>query len=145
MKTYLTGFLFLIAVFAVCSGQEETDSLISKCMLNTGPSSKYLKDFRIQLGEGSAHSEFRYKANLSLWKNTKYRFSMCTADGSTGQLILNMMDDMNKPVLLSTDPKTRTVYSYVDFICNKSGIYHIYYDFTDGHSGSGVSIVSLIQ
>jgi hypothetical protein len=145
MKKYLTGFLFLFAVFAICTGQEEPDSLISKCMLNTGPSSKYLKDFRIQLGEGSAQSEFRYKTNLSLWKNTKYRFSMCTADGSTGQLILNMTDDTNKQVLSSADPKTGSVYPFVDFICNKSGIYHIYYDFTDGHSGSGVSIVSLIQ
>ncbi len=145
MKKYLVVFLFSVVVFTVCTGQQESDSLISKCMLNTGPSSKYLKDYRIQLGEGTTHSEFRYKANMSLWKNTKYRFSMCTADGSAGQLILNITDDINRQVLSSADPKTGTVYPFVDFICNKSGIYHIYYDFTDGHSGSGVSIVSLIQ
>ena len=61
-----------------------TDPLISNCAINAGENAKYLKDFRIQLGKAATQSEFRYKANMSLWKNTKYRFSMCNAENSKG-------------------------------------------------------------
>ena len=145
MKKYLLGFLFLLPVTGVLSAQSVPDQLISKCLHSTGPAAKYLKDFRIQLGKAASESEFRYKANMSLWKNTRYRFTMCTADDSSGQLILNILDDLNKPVLSSYDTKTGTIYPYVDLICNKSGIYQVYFDFTGYQSGSGVTIVSMIQ
>jgi len=114
-------------------------------MKTTGPASKYLKDYKIQLGDGVLGSDFRYRANLSLWKNTRYRFTMCTADDSRGRLILSIRDDLNRPVLSSFEKGSETVYSYVDFVCNKSGIYKLYFDFTGNTSGSGVSIVSLVQ
>ena len=145
MKKYLLGFLLLLPVSAVLSGQSSNDPLVSKCLLSTGPNAKYLKDIRIQLGQAASESEFRYKANMSLWKNTRYRFTMCTAENSRGQLILNILDDSNKTVLSSHDTKTDTIYPYVDLICNKSGIYQIYFDFTEHQSGSGVTIVSMIQ
>lgn len=144
MKKLLLGFL-LVPIIIISSGQIPANSLASKCLLSTGPTSKYLKDFRIQLGQGSQSSEFRYKANMSLWKNTKYRFTLCSADNSKGRLIMNIRDDMNRTVLSSVDSKTGTIYSTVDLICNKSGLYQIFFDFTGGESGSGVSIVSMVQ
>jgi hypothetical protein len=144
MKKLLLGLL-LVPVIVISSGQIPADTLVSECLLSTGPTSKYLKDFRIQLGKGSHESEFRYKENISLWKNTKYRFTLCSADNSKGQLILNIRDELNNSVLSSVDSKTGTVYSTVDLTCNKSGVYQIYFDFTGGESGSGVSIVSMVQ
>ena len=82
---------------------------------------------------------------MSLWKNTKYRFTMCNADNSKGQLILTIRDDANKLILSSQDKKTGKIYSFVDFECQKSGIYLISYDFTDGQQGSGVGVVSMIK
>jgi hypothetical protein len=114
-------------------------------LLSTGPTAKYLKDFRIQLGQSNSQDAFRYKANMSLWKNTRYRFTLCTADNSRGRLILSIWDETNKIVLSSIDQKTGAVYPFVDFICNKSGVYQVGFDFTDRQSGSGVSIVSMIQ
>jgi hypothetical protein len=125
------------------SGQP--DYLMKKCILSVGPSSRIIKDFNIQLGEKHSPYEFRYKATISLRKRIKYRFTMCTADNSRGQLILNIWDEANNVVLSSVDKETGTIYSYVDLICVKSGIYQIYFDFTDGQSGSGVSIVSMIK
>lgn len=145
MKKYLLELLFLLPVLAVLSGQTSPDPLLSKCLLSTGPAAKYLKDFRIQLGQAASDSEFRYKANMSLWKNTRYRFTMCTSDNSRGQLILNILDDSDKTVLSSHDTKTDVIYPFVDLICNKSGVYQIYFDFTEHQSGSGVTIVSMIQ
>jgi hypothetical protein len=145
MKKYLLGFLLLLPVTDLLSGQAPNDPLMSKCLLSAGSTAKYLKDLRIQLGQAASESEFRYKENMSLWKNTIYRFTICTADDSKGQLIMNIMDETNKIILSSIDKNTGTIYPFVDLVCNKSGIYQIYFDFTEQQAGSGVTIVSMIQ
>lgn len=145
MKKLLLGLIILLPAFGIAAGQAVPDPMMSKCLSSTGPASKYLKDYRIQLGQGTSQNDFRYRAKMSLWKNTKYRFTLCTADNSKGKLILTIWDETNKIVLSSVDNDTGTVYSYIDFTCNKSGVYQVGFDFTERQSGSGVSIVSMIQ
>ncbi len=145
MKRLIIGFILLLPAFAILSSQAQNDPVVSKCLQSTGTNAKYLKDFRIQLGEGAAGSAFRYKANLSLWKNTRYRFTLCTSDNSKGQLIISIKDEQSKDVASSFDSNTGTIYPYIDLICNKSGIYQVWFDFTGGHSGSGVGIVSMLE
>jgi hypothetical protein len=135
----------LLFTLSYLSYGQVTDPLISSCATNAGPDAKYLKDFRIQLGKATPTTELRYKANMSLWKNTKYRFTMCNADNSKGQLFLTIKDESNKQILSSFDKKTGKTYSFVDFECQKSGIYQISYDFVDGEQGSGVGVVSMIK
>lgn len=144
MKKSLLTLSFLLATGFLSFGQT-SDPLVSKCAMSAGNNAKYLKDYRIQLGKATAQNDLRYKANMSLWKNTKYRFSMCNSEDSKGQLILNIKDDANKVVLSSVDKKTGKTFPSVDFICNKSGIYQLHYDFTDGQQGSGVGVVSMIK
>ena len=142
-KTIIT--LTILFTFGFLAFGQVTDPLISKCAINAGTNAKYLKDFRIQLGKAATRSELRYKANMSLWKNTKYRFTMCNAQNSNGQLILAIKDDTNKLILSSFDKKTGKIFSFVDFECQKSGIYQICYDFLNGQQGSGVGVVSMIK
>jgi hypothetical protein len=142
-KTVIT--LTILLTFGFMSFGQVTDPLISNCAINAGANAKYLKDFRIQLGKAATQTDFRYKANMSLWKNTKYRFTMCNATNSKGQLILTIKDDTNKLILSSFDKKTGKIFSFVDFECQKSGIYQISYDFTNGQQGSGVGVVSMIK
>jgi len=144
MKIYLTSLFLLIITGIVASGQS-SDPMVSNCVLNAGPDARYLKDFRIQLSKASTPGDPRYRAQISLWKNTKYRFSMCNSEDSEGKLYLSLKDDTNKIVLMSYDQKTGKIYSFIDFICNKSGIYQISYDFTGGEKGSGVGVVSMIK
>jgi len=144
MKKYIIT-LFCLLTFGFLSFGQSGDPFVSNCVMNVGANAKYLKDFRIQLGKTGNKSELRYKANMSLWKNTKYRFSMCNADDSKGQLILSIKDEANKVVLSSFNENTGKTYPYVDFVCNKSGIYQLNYDFTNGQQGSGVGIVSMIK
>ena len=54
-------------------------------------------------------------------------------------------DDANKTILSSFDKKTGKIFSFVDFECQKSGIYQISYDFRDGQQGSAVGVVSMIK
>lgn len=144
MKKIITSLALLFSIGLVSFGQV-TDPLISSCATNAGTNARYLKDFRIQLGKTNNPTDLRYKANMSLWKNTKYRFTMCNADNSKGQLIVTIRDDANKLIVSSQDKKTGKIYSFVDFECQKSGIYLISYDFTDGQQGSGVGVVSMIK
>ena len=144
MKKHIITLSFLLTIGLLSFGQT-TDPLVSKCVMNAGTNAKYLKDFRIQLGKTAAQNDLRYKANMSLWKNTKYRFTLCNTENSKGQLILNIKDDANKIVLSSFDLKTGKTYPFVDFICNKSGIYQLNYDFTNGQQGSGVGVVSMVK
>ena len=89
------------------------------------PMPDILKISGSSLGKAATQGEFRYKANMSLWKNTKYRFTLCNSEDSKGQLILNLKDDTNKIVASSYDQKTGKTYQFIDFMCNKSGIYQI--------------------
>lgn len=143
MKKYFITLLFLVA--GVCLSGQSADPLVTSCVLSAGGNARYLKDFRIQLGKAVNPTDLRYKANMSLWKNTKYRFTMCNADDSKGKLILSIKDDANNVVLSSFDKKTGKIYPYIDFICNRSGIYQLYFDFEDGQQGSGVGVVSMIK
>lgn len=144
MKKSIISLAFLFT-FGLLSFGQVTDPLISNCVINAGANARYLKDFRIQLGKATNQSELRYKANMSLWKNTKYRFTMCNADNSKGQLILSIKDESNKQILSSLDKKTGKIYPYIDFECQKSGLYQINYDFNNGQQGSGVGVVSMIK
>jgi len=140
-------FLFTVSLFSIAfmlSGQV-SDSFVSSCVMGADKDTKYLKDFRIELGKTSEQNELRYKTNVSLWKNTKYKFTVCNAEGSKGQLYLTLKDETDKIVLTSYDTQTGKTYQFVDFVCNKSGIYQLNYDFTDGQQGSGVGIISIVK
>ncbi len=143
MKKFLISFLFLNTVILVLQAQPA--QILNKCISSGGSGAKYLKDYRVQLGKGNSESDFRYKAKLSLRKNTRYLFTMCTDNNSKGQLIFRLMNAENKIILSSLDQKTGTVNPNVYLTCRKSGIYNICYDFTLNQSGSGIGIVSAFR
>ncbi len=144
MKNRLITLLLLLSAGFILNGQS-TDQLVNSCVMNAGPNCKYLKDFRIQLAKAPSAGEMRYKTQMSLWKNTKYKFSMCTSDDSQGELILTVKNDANQVVLSSFDSKTGKTYKSVELTCNRSGIYQLNYDFKDGMQGSGVGVVSMVK
>jgi hypothetical protein len=144
IKKYFLTLTLFFAIGLFSFGQSG-DPFVSKCAMSAGANAKYLKDFRIQLPKAASETEPRYKANMSLWKNTKYRFTLCNTQDSKGQLILSIKDDANKVVLFSFDQKTGKTYPYVEFTCNKSGIYQLNYDFSNGQQGSGIGVVSMVK
>ena len=142
-KHYL--ILLPLLIIPILSYGQTADPLISKCAMNTGINATYLKDFRVQLGKGNPQGELRYKEVFPLSKNMKYRFTLCNAENSKGELIIKIKNSNGQQVLLSFDPKSGKTYPYVDFICNKTDTYQLYYDFRDFQQGLGVGIVSLIK
>ncbi len=144
MKSLVITLSFLLASTILLTGQS-ADQQLSKCVKNAGYDARYLKDFRIQLGKSTIQNDLRFKTNITLWKNTKYRFSMCNSDESKGQLVLYIKDNTDKVILSSFDQKSGMTYPYVDLICNKSGVYHLNYDFINGQQGSGIGVVSIVK
>lgn len=137
--------LAMLLLQAMAQGQPSTDDLVSSCVLAAGENTTYLKDFRIQLPAAAANTAIPvYKANMYLMKNMKYRFSVCDAPESKGELIITIYDQ-GKQLITSFNKSTGKKYSSIDFVCNKTGLYTLWYDFRDGEQGSGVGVVCMIK
>lgn len=135
----------LLLFSALASGQPATDDLVSRCVLGAGDNTTYLKDFRVQLPEIAPDAATPvYKANMYLMKNMKYRFSVCDAPESKGELVVTIYDQ-GKELITSYSESTGKRYASVDFFCNKTGLYNLWYNFRDGKQGSGVGVVCMIK
>lgn len=137
--------IFCLLAFGMVSFGQKQDPAVSNCLMNAGTGSKYLKDFRIQLGKAEDMNELRFRARMSLWKNTTYRFTLCSAPESKGRLIISLIDERNKVVVSSYDSGSGKADPFVDFQCSRSGVYQLCYDFAGGEQGSGVGVVSMLQ
>lgn len=139
----ISAALFLLS--ALASGQPATDDLVSRCVLGAGDNTTYLKDFRVQLPEAAPDAATPvYKANMYLMKNMKYRFSVCDAPESKGELVVTI-HDQGKELISSYSQGSGKIYQSVDFFCNKTGLYTLWYSFREGKQGSGVGVVCMIR
>ena len=137
--------LSLLLLPVLAKGQAETEELVSQCLLAAGENTTYLKDFRVQLPKASPGAITPvYKANMYLMKNMKYRFSVCDTPGSDGELVITIYDQ-TRELISSLDKSSGKKYNSIDFICSKTGLYTLWYDFRDGEQGSGVGVVCLIK
>jgi hypothetical protein len=135
----------LVFLPVVLMSQPSTDALVSSCVLAAGENTTYLKDFRVQLPKATSSTATPvYKANMYLMKNMKYRFSVCDAPGSQGELVITIFDQ-GKELISSFNKGTGKKFSSIDFICNKTGLYTLWYGFRNGEQGSGVGVVSMVK
>ncbi|HUW92686.1 MAG TPA: hypothetical protein VMV74_05950 [Bacteroidales bacterium] len=137
--------LALTIVPVMTMSQPASDDLVSKCVLAAAENTTYLKDFRVQLPKAVDNSSIPvHKANMYLMKNMKYRFSLCNSQESKGELVITLLDQ-GKELISSLNKSTGKKYSSIDFICNKTGLYTLWFGFDQGTQGSGVSVVSMIK
>lgn len=137
--------LSLMLLPADLKSQPSTDDLVSGCVMAAGANTTYLKDYRIQLPKAAPGSAAPvHKANMYLMKNMKYRFSLCNSPDSNGELYITIFDQ-GKELISSFNKSTGKNYISVDFVCNKTGLYSLWYGFVAGEQGSGVGVVSIIK
>jgi hypothetical protein len=137
--------LAMLILPSMVQGQPATDDLVSSCVLAAGENTTYLKDFRVQLPAATSNAATPvYKANMYLMKNMKYRFAVCNAPDSKGELKITIYDQ-GKQLISSFNKVSDKKYSSIDFICNKTGLYTLWYDFMNGEQGSGVGVVCMIK
>ncbi len=121
-----------------------SSDFIEQCSGNSGKDATYLKDFQVVLAAAQPSQlppVARYPLVLS--KNNIYRFSICTAEGSDGKAILQLYDS-NKLIFSSYNKDTGEEFNPFNFMCQKTGIYHVFISFYEGKEGQAVGILSYV-
>ncbi|MBS0009836.1 MAG: hypothetical protein KFF49_00395 [Bacteroidales bacterium] len=144
MKRTLSLSLILLLAACALSAQDQ-DKLVSDCALSIRGNTTYLKDFVIKLPEADdAENIPVHKENIYLMKKQNYMFTQCKGDDSQGELVIEIYDT-DKLITSSLIRSSGRIYSSIEFSCNKTGLYTVWYSFKDGKKGLGVGIVSLLK
>ena len=141
-KTILIFISFLLSAFSL--NAQDQQEMVSDCALSLGGNTTYLKDYVIKLPEATDPDNIPvYKENIYLMKKQTYLFTQCNAESSDGELFIRLYD--KQKMIISTLNEKNEVYSSVEFVCNKTGLYTLWYSFKEGEKGMGVGIVSLVK
>lgn len=137
----ITMILALMVMPSVSMAQSE-DELLDICGALAGPEATYLKDFKIRLDASDPPIIQRYPVVLK--KGNKYRFAIASSRDFDGVMKLELYDS-NRLMATTNNPATGQDYPTIDWICNKTGAYHLFFSFKDGKAGMGVGVVSLVE
>jgi hypothetical protein len=132
------------ALFAFPVFSQFGTGFVEQCATNCGKDATYLKDFQVVLNAAQPEQVppvARYPLVLS--KNNIYRFSVCTPGDSPGKAILQLWDS-NKLIFSSYNKDTGEEFNPFNFLCQKTGVYHVFISFLDGKEGHAVGILSYV-
>ncbi len=119
--------------------------MVDECANQAGEDATYLKDFQVVLKEAIPNQRppvARYPLVLS--KNNIYRFSVCGTENSQGKAIIKLYDN-NRMIFSSYVENTEEEYNPFNFMCQKTGIYHVFISFLDGKQGEAIGILSYVN
>ena len=136
--TMITAFL---SIPGLAMAQTEDESL-DICGALAGPDATYLKDFKVRLDASDPANIQRYPVVLK--KGNKYRISIASSRDYEGVMKLELYDS-NRLMATTNNPATGVDYPSIDWICTKTGAYHLFFSFKDGKAGMGVGVVSLVN
>ena len=140
-------FLFAAACLLISSpGQAQSVAdMVDGCASMAGEDATYLKDFQVILWEAQPNQRppvARFPLVLS--KNNIYRFSICNAESSEGKAVIKLYDS-NRMIFSSFVEDTNEEFNPFNFMCQKTGIYHVFISFLDGKPGEAVGILSYVN
>ncbi len=137
---YLFFISFLVGASFTSNAQSE-DELVEICGMVAGEAT-YLKDFKIRLDSGDPPPVQRFSVILK--KGIKYRFSVCNSKDQEGKVVLQLLDN-NRLLATTHVVATGKDYPSIDYVCTKTGAYHLFFTFKDGKSGLAVGLLSLVE
>lgn len=145
LPKYFHFLVFLIAFFISprLSGQDISKD-VQNCALNAGKDAIYLQDFKVDKSKFGSDGNVPVKFTMLLKKNVRYRFTACKSSSFTGKLALKLYDESQ---LMGTtyNPATGKEYPGFDFVCTKTGVYHLFIEFPDGTPGEAAAILSYVE
>ena len=124
------------------SWAQTEDELLDICGAIAGPEATYLRDFKIRLDAADPPTVQRYP--IILKKGNKYRFTIASSSDYDGVLKLELYDS-NRLMATTYNQATGADYESIDWVCSKTGAYHLFYSFKDGKAGMGVGTLSLVD
>ena len=140
-------FIFIVSclLFSAHTQAQSISDMVDVCASQAGEDATYLKDFQVQLGEAQENQRppvARFPLVLS--KNNIYRFSVCDVENSTGKAVIKLYDS-NRMIFSSYADDTKEEFNPFNFMCQKTGIYHVFISFLDGQAGEAVGILSYVN
>ena len=128
----------LLSIYGIVNAQSETELVEICSMISEGAT--YLKDFKAKL-EPNPPAPARFSIVLS--KATQYRLSICSSKDYPGEAVLQLYDS-NRLLATTHIPATGKDYPFVDFKCQKTGVYHIFITFKDAKPGLAIGMLSFL-
>lgn len=132
---------FFLLGFAVNAKAQSEDDLVEICAMIAGDAT-LLKDFTIRLDAGNPAPTQRFSVILK--KGIKYRFSVCNSNDFEGKVVLQLLDN-NRSLATTYMVATGKDYPFIDYVCTKTGAYHLFYNFRDGKPGLAIGLLSLVD
>ncbi len=120
---------------------QSEDELVEICGM-VAKEATYLKDFKIRLDAGDPPPTQRFSVILK--KDIKYRFSVCNSKDFEGKVILELYDN-NRLLATTYVVATGKDYPSIDYICTKTGAYHLFFKFKEGKPGLAVGLLSMVE
>ncbi|MGE0077892.1 MAG: hypothetical protein AB7S48_08540 [Bacteroidales bacterium] len=143
MKRILFAFSIILVSMAFSnsvSAQSE-EELVQICGM-IAKDATFLKDFRIKLDAGDPPPVQRIPVILK--KDVKYRFTVCNSKDFEGKVVLQLFDN-NRMLATTYVIASGKDYPYIDWVCTKTGAYHLFFSFRDGKSGLAVGLLSMVE
>ncbi len=141
MKRILKIVFVLLFLSSIGNTYAQSDELVNVCALGIG-NATYLKDYKVKLSASSV-SPPTAKFNVILNKGTLYKFTVCNAEGYSGEAVLTLRE--NVKVLGSNLKADGSFLTGLGFQCNKTGMYSINISFKGGKAGAAVAILSYVN
>ncbi|HPD94439.1 MAG: hypothetical protein H6537_03680 [Bacteroidales bacterium] len=137
----LATVVFIINFMPKQANAQSEEELVQICGMVAGDAT-YLKDFRIKLDAGDPPPVQRFP--ILLKKDIKYRFSVCNSKEYEGKVVLQLFDN-NRMLATTHIIATGKDYPYIDWVCTKTGAYHLFFTFQDGKEGMAVGLLSMVE
>ena len=130
-----------LAFTARNANAQSEEELVQICGMVAGEA-QYLKDFRVKLDAGDPPPVQRIP--ILLKKDVKYRFTVCNSKDYEGKVVLQLFDN-NRMLATTYVIGTGKDYPSIDWVCTKTGAYHLFFSFRDGKAGLAVGLLSLVE
>jgi hypothetical protein len=141
-NTYLILLISIFLLgFSIKSNAQSEDDLVEICAMVAGDAT-FLKDFKIRLDAGDPPPTQRFSVILK--KGIKYRFSVCNSKDLDGKVVLQLLDN-NRLLATTYVVASGKDYPSIDYVCTKTGAYHLFFNFRDGKPGLAVGLLSLVE
>ena len=134
----------LVLGFALNTRAQSMEEMVDICAGQIGEDATYLKDFQVKLGVAVEGRPQVARYPLVLSSNNIYRFSVCDRVGSEAKAIIKLYDN-NRLIFSSLSEDSGEENNPFNFMCRKTGIYHVFISFQDGKPGEAVGILSYVK
>lgn len=142
MKKIFYSFLVLFTMVSFSSSAQCGDDLLKAALKEMG-NSQYMKDFTVELVKAKKDMKTGYvKFSVVLNSNSQYKFNIVNGASNSEQMIMQLKQGEK---LISSNLHNGKLYNEFQFVCRKTGVYHLYFSFRGGQEGCAKSVLSLVK